>query len=432
MSMKAELRIQKLQEIEKLQESEKQSKSCGSKRITYKSKKNVDMPAYEIPVEYLVYNKYNGRIGTFVKTYEKQHGEINVTTEEGENLIGDFLWKSNLKRNKETLRSIKEEGQSIIGIVTKDGVVIDGNRRCMLIKKISENGYFRAIILPDTLESNPKEIRKLETIYQMGVDKRVDYNPIEKYLKCKDLHEEDHFELEEIGKMMGEKASDIKKYLDILKLMEEYLEFYGYEGMYSRLSEEAVEGPFVDLTGYLNKHKTGTRIHGRDWEPEKEDIDDLKNITFDYIRAGFRTAHGIRDIGNPSKGQGFFSDKKIWKEFFKRYEEDIEPINDEEKSLDELRNERPDEDVEKIIKAREQDWVERVEPKLKENRGRARRELDDKAEANSPMKLLERAEDTLNSINTDSEAFNEDVLNQVKKINSITWEFRQIIKRKTK
>ena len=420
MSMKAELRIQKLQEIEY------QSESCGSKRIIYKSKKNQDMLAYEIPVAYLVYNKYNARIGTFVKTHEKQHGEIDVTTKKGEELIVDFLWRSNIKRNQETLRSIREEGQSIIGIVTKDGVVIDGNRRCMLLKKISENTYFRAIILSDTSESDPKEIRKLETIYQMGVDEKVDYNPIEKYLKCKDLHEEDHFKLEEIGKMMGEKSPDIKKYLEILKLMEEYLKFYGYDGMYNRLSEEAVEGPFVDLTGYLKKHETGTKIQGRDWEPKKEDIDDLKHITFDYIRAGFRTIHGIRDIGNTSKGQGFFSDKKIWKEFLKRYLENVDPINDEEKPLDEWRNERPDEDVDNIIRAREKDWVDRVKPKLKENYGKTRRGLDDKAEADSPMELLQRAETALNSINTDSEGFNEDVLDQVKKINSIVWDFQQI------
>ena len=304
MSMKAALRIQKLREI--VQEST----PCGSKRIIYKSKKNEDTDAYEIPVAYLVFNKYNGRIGASVKTHEKQYGEIDVTTKKGEDLICDFLWKSNENRNKKTLQSIQDEGQSIIGIVTKDGVVIDGNRRCMLLKKISEHEHFRAVILPDTLESNPKEIRKLETMYQMGVDEKVDYNAIEKYLKCKDLYEEDHFSFKDIAKMMGEKPSDIEKYLNILKLMEEYLECHGYQGMYNRLNEETVEGPFVDLARYLDTQQTGSGIRNRNWEPKKDDIDDLKNITFDYIRAGFRTAHGIRDIGNPSKGKGFFSQKK--------------------------------------------------------------------------------------------------------------------------
>ena len=114
----------------------------------------------------------------------------------------------------------------------------------------------------------------------------------------------------------------------------------------------------------------------------------------------------------------------------KRYEENVEPVNNEEKSLDDWRKKRPNEDVEKTIRAREKEWKERVESKLKENYGRTRRELDDQAEANSPMELLQRAENTLNSINTDNEAFNEDVLEQVKKINSITWDFQQIIKRK--
>lgn len=100
--------------------------------------------------------------------------------------------------------------------------------------------YFRAVVLDDTLESNPKEIRKLETIYQMGVDEKVDYSPIEQYLKCKDLS--DDFTNEEIAKMMGKKPSDIKNYLETLNLMEDYLLKQGYQDMYTVLGKEKVEG----------------------------------------------------------------------------------------------------------------------------------------------------------------------------------------------
>ena len=431
MGMNAEIRQKKLEEIKS------QTNLCGSKRMTYKGD-NVTMDAYDIPVEYLIFNKYNGRIGTFVKTHEKQHSHIDATTLEGEKLVLQFLWKSKENRNKTTLKDIREKGQQEIGIVTKDGVIIDGNRRCMLLKKIAQEDhssptYFRAVILDDRLEDNPKEIRKLETTYQMGVDQPVDYNPIEKYLKCKDLHDNDGFTEEEIAKMMGEKPADIKKYLEILKLMEDYLDTHDYTGMYTRLGEESVEGPFVDLNNYLVRHR-GKGLHGKDWEPNKDDIDDLKSITFDYIRAGIRTAHGIRDIGNPSKGKGFFSNKEIWKNFYKRYTDEIEPINESEESLENWKKNRPNEDIETIIQARDEDWKKKIEKKIKENLGKTKRELDDINEANSPMELLQRAENTIYSINTENEAFlfDENVLTKIKEINQKLWGFQQTIKHNKK
>lgn len=48
---------------------------------------------------------------------------------------------------------------------------------------------------------------------------------------------------------MSEKESQIKQWLEILTLMEEYLQEYGYDGIYTRL--EKTEGPFVDLENYL-------------------------------------------------------------------------------------------------------------------------------------------------------------------------------------
>ena len=36
-----------------------------------------EFDAYEIPLKYLIYNPYNGRIGSVVKSYERQHHIIN-------------------------------------------------------------------------------------------------------------------------------------------------------------------------------------------------------------------------------------------------------------------------------------------------------------------------------------------------------------------
>ena len=427
--MDAKLREEKLNEL-------KTGEPYAHKEMTYKNRTE-KLPVYEIPVEYLVFNQYNGRIGTFVKTYEKQYGPIEPFTRDGERIIIDFLWKSKKKRNEETLKDIEEKGQLEYGIVTKDGVVIDGNRRCMILKIIAEKNktspaYFKAVILDDTLDDNPKEIRKLETIYQMGVDEKVDYNAIEKYLKCQDLSKEG-FTPDEIGKMMGEKGTKIKEYLDILGLMEDYLKTYKYEGMYTVLNEETVEGPFVDLRSYLLTQKTGRGIRGRDWVPEADDIDDLKQIYFDYIRAGLRTAHGIRNIGNPSKGQGFFNHKRIWDEFTNRYYDEIEPINEKEPTLKELREKHKGEDVDKVILSRNRDWSKKVYGSMRKNIGLTERSLDDHNESNSPGELLARAKKTLEAIDTSVKAFyTEDIIKQSHEIRKIVECFIDIIKKREK
>ena len=428
--MDKELRIQKIAEI-----VGNDSNKSGSKNITYKDDTS-EITAYKIPVEYLIFNQYNGRIGTFVKTYEKQYTSIDATTNKGEKLIVDFLWESKESRNKKTMIDIEDYGQKEIGIITKDGVIIDGNRRCMLLKKLAEKNhsnptYFRAIILPDTLEDNPREIRKLETIYQMGTDQPVDYNAIEKYLKCKELSEEDGFTNREIAKFMGEKPEKIEEYLKILNLMEDYLKGLGYQEMYTVLSGEKLEGPFVDLRRYIDTQTTGKGIRNRDWMPEPDDISDLKNTYFDYIRAGFGTLPP-RDIANPSKGHGIFNHKRLWDAFIAKHSEQIDSINDDEKTLEDLKQERPEENIDSIIKSRDKDWKNKAEKLLKENLHKTKRYLEDANETNAPMELLQRAKSTLEAINTDSDAFNENVVGTVKEINSLLWDFQQIIKKKNK
>ncbi len=149
------------------------------------------MNIYKIPLDYLIYNKYNGRILSRTKSLESHGKEISTETKEGKLLIEKLLWDSKPDRNKRTKEDIESKGQLNPGITTKDGIIVDGNRRAMLLNKIDKFDYFEAIILPVTLEENPIEIEKLETSFQMGEDEKLGYNPIEKYLKSKNLNKKE-------------------------------------------------------------------------------------------------------------------------------------------------------------------------------------------------------------------------------------------------
>ncbi len=432
--------MEKEKRIEYFSKILKEKTAYGSMEVWYKNDRR-KMSVYEIDLEYLVYNRFNGRIASFVKSYEKQTGnELDPTDPKDIKTIETFLWNSNEPSNKGTKKSIKEQGQLKYGIVTKDGVIIDGNRRAMILKQAYEESkesprYFRAVVLEETLDENPKEIMRLETTYQMGEDAKVDYNAIEKYLKCADL-ESYKFTIEEIAKMMGETTSKIKEYISIMKLMNEYLKKLNYTGIYTRLDK--TEGAFVDLNSYLDRYG-GYKSTMILWNYKDSDLNDLKLIYFDYIRGIYnRTKAAASDsgdskdyrfIGQTSKKGSFFSNKEVWDGFRDKHFEQIDSI--EEPTIEKLREQNPTQNLDTLLKGRDELWAKHADSHLKKNMGLSREALDNLNKKNEPLELLQSAMSKLESINTKSKAFFEDpdVLKWVKAINSITYDFKKTLEK---
>ena len=400
--------------------------------LQYKGEARIEK-VYRIPLDYLIYNKYNGRIGSDVLSYEKQNGILNPELDQDREIIEHFLYESKEDRNKITMTSLLKNGQQRYGIVTSDGKIVDGNRRAMLLNRLfhkrEELGYsygevekckyFLAIILPDDAEE--RDIQKLETIYQMGEDDKLDYNPIEKYLKCKRLKQLD-FSEEDIAEFMNQKPAQIKRWLSILKLMEEYLENYGYDGIYTRL--EKTEGPFVNLEDYLDSYqKKGANIRNVDWNYEDSDISDLKLVCFDYIRARYEGKE-FRDIAKTGKEGSIFFYKDLWNDFLQAH---MEKIPTDEETVQEMREKHPEEDLSMLLKNRDNEWLQSAKGVLKGNLNRYSRKLEDKRAANKPAELIERALSALQSVNQEQESFLEDshILEMVKEISRITWNMKK-------
>ena len=76
----------------------------------------------------------------------------------------------------------------------------------------------------------------------------------------------------------------------------------------------------------------------------------------------------------------------------------IKPINDNEKTLDDLKKERPNEDIDNLITGRESDWKKQTGDLLKENLGKTKRVLDDLNSNDKPMKLLRRAKKNIRKL----------------------------------
>jgi hypothetical protein len=344
--MKKEIRIQKIKEIIDLNKSN----PFGKQEIPWEDDLKT-MNVYKIPLNLLVYNKYNGRILSRTKSLEKQSYIIDETSSEGKTKIEELLWKSKIDRNKKTQKNIADFGQQKVGIITKDGIIIDGNRRAMLLNDIKNDGvlsgktynkkydYFKAVILPVTLQENPLEIKKLETSFQMGEDKKLGYNPTEKYLKAQDHYLEisglneidtDEFDDNAIAKIanwMGEEKSEIKKYLYTMKIMDEYLYSFGYDGIYTQLDSR--EDQFLSLTKWLDSFYDKESRKGFDGY-NNTDVHDLKDIAFDYLR--IRNEYDGKEFRNLAEGSQenhFFGNKELWKKFSNRHFEIRKKIENE-------------------------------------------------------------------------------------------------------
>ena len=221
------------------------------------------------------------------------------------------------------------------------------------------------------------------------------------------------FNTQDIADMMTEKKSKIEEWLEIMGLMDEYLAYLGYDGIYTRLDNR--EGQFVDLNRYLKRWEEGYK--NIDWGYSDADIADLKSVCFDYIRAEYEGKE-FRNIAQTSAQGGIFSKGAVWTAFLKRHAEKIESVK--EKSIEQFMEEDKGAELYKVLETRDAEWRELVEKNLVENLRRSQDHVEAVNDANKPQLLLNKALELLSTINSDSETFydptNEVILKQIQKL----------------
>lgn len=386
---------------------------------------------YQIPLDFVAYNVENGRIGSLVKSYKVEHGELNVNNKKDSQQIAEFLFSSSEERNKKTLQDLAVNGQMEPGIITMDGIIVDGNRRASLLRRIQESNqfdqatkdkssYFLARILPE--DADEAEILRLETSFQMGTDSKVDYNPIEKYLHIKDMRDK-HFTLEQIAEYMGlNSVNEVRVNLEIMDLIDQYLETYEYNGIYTRLPR-GCEDDFLKLNTALKKVNSGKISWVQ--ENEKDEVaNDLRLICFDFIRLEKKGDFDYRAIASTSNNN-FLTDEKTWKVFVDAYYKATEDV-EEESVEDVLAKATTMEDSKRLLNQRDNAWKKNVQDELMEAYTDSKNTIENKKEKDKPLALLKKALNALTEIDDQSiyEATNKNELSY--KIKELTNRLNEI------
>lgn len=218
---------------------------------------------YQIRLDNLYFNDQNDRIATWISQYKSDKG---VETFDKENIeyyndvIQDFITKSNPDRLKQTQINIGLLGQQKHGVVLVDGRIIDGNRRFSCLRNLAkinpQFNYFEAVILNRDYENSAKQIKMLELQIQIGEEARVDYNPIDKLVGIyRDIDEKKLLTVQEYARSTNMTDKEVENELEISRLLVEFLEAINAPEQFYIAREKKIDGPLRELYGILKKIK---------------------------------------------------------------------------------------------------------------------------------------------------------------------------------
>ena len=328
--MKFYTREQAAKKIKEIKENSEPIKTGQTLPI----RKGEKFDTYKIDLEYLVPNIRNDRIASEIREFNASSSrELTHENPNDVEYVYDLIEKSSPNENERTIKDLLDKGQQVDGIVTQDGVIIDGNRRATLLRKLFNGEYnekkynvndfrfFNAIILSENISEN--EILALETQIQIGEDSKVGYKPTNMYLKVENLSNAGYND-KQISNFMAIKTTEVKERKEILATMKENLNHIDKDNYYTLT--HGLEDQFKRTNSVFKKMDNGT--YNTEWDPTDEDITNFKSVCYDYLRSKFE-GKKYRDvlIGNPNNSNGVFISENIWKDFYKHHENIVEKNN---------------------------------------------------------------------------------------------------------
>lgn len=246
-----------------------------SKKLTIDNITKV-YPVYRIRLDMLYYNDQNDRVATWLSEYEAEHPEAKLSSLERSEynaIIHNFITCSNPDALRKTQNNIEMIGQDTPGVVLKDGRIIDGNRRFTCLRNLQDKEhqprFFEAVILDYDIEQNKKQIKRLELQLQHGVDKPVDYDPVDRLVGIyHDIVETELLSVEEYAISTNAAKAEVEEDVEKAKLMVEFLEFIDAPRQFHLARTMKLNGPLKETYAILKKCKNSNQR------------EDLKNIIF--------------------------------------------------------------------------------------------------------------------------------------------------------
>lgn len=268
-------------------------------------------PIYRFKLDDLAFNKANGRIRSEVIEREAELGRaLSQFDREDSKILKEMLLSIRSDENQKIKEDLRKNTQISPGIITVDGVVINGNRRKALLGQLHQEthddkyNYLDVHVLPSDITKS--ELWLIEAGIQLSAPQQLDYSPINHLLKLSEGLNSGLTISEMESRIYGVTRKQIESDIARLALIDEYLrDFLEKDGKYylvKNLNEHFIN--LHDILEWANRPRGAVR---RNWTPDKDDINELKLVGFYYIR--MRMPHlRIRDL------RDIFATSEAWRE----------------------------------------------------------------------------------------------------------------------
>jgi hypothetical protein len=221
-------------------------------RIVLKGKPE-HLQVYRIPIKFLIYNIRNGRFRSeLLKKESDLKRRLDPGVPEDSKIIQKLLLEIDPGETEALTRDLQKNGQLDPGIITRDGAVINANRRMSILSALHDEShdprfeYLRVARLPKDVDE--RDIWRIEAGLQFAKEFRLDYSPINELLKLKEGRDSGFSSADISQALLGRfSAAKVDEKLKILKLIEGYLDFIGKPGQYHVVQDKREVEKFNSL-----------------------------------------------------------------------------------------------------------------------------------------------------------------------------------------
>ncbi|HTV58942.1 MAG TPA: hypothetical protein VMJ93_08710 [Verrucomicrobiae bacterium] len=211
------------------------------------------LQVYRVPIKYLIFNIRNGRFTAELLQKESElKRRLDAAVPADEKIIQRILLELDKNATEALKKDLNANGQLDPGVITRDGAVVNANRRMAILSLLHEEThdpkfeYLRVARLPKDVDE--KDIWRIEAGLQFAKEFRLDYSPVNELLKLKEGRESGLSPEEISVTLLGRfTAAGVRERLEVLKLIESYLEFIGKPGQYHIVQEQRSMEKFNSL-----------------------------------------------------------------------------------------------------------------------------------------------------------------------------------------
>jgi len=210
-----------------LQALEEDRSSAENYRLPLR--KGMVLPVIEVPLEVPVLNAESFRIAPQLEDHPSRDlVKADPDSVEAQLVISDLVRKAHRYADQLKENLLSEGGQTQPGVITRDGVLINANTRCVLLRELQREGRgltgtLRVAVLPQVITNN--ELLELEMVLQQQIELKDEYRLVNRLMMIKRLHDKE-FTDEQIARTLRTDskgrggAARIKEERQVLRLME--------------------------------------------------------------------------------------------------------------------------------------------------------------------------------------------------------------------